>query len=154
MKTKILLGLAVVFLVIQFIRPAKNLSAAMPFAGPADITALHPPSPAVRQILAESCYDCHSNHTRYPWYAEIQPVSWWLAHHIKEARRELNFSEFGTFTKKRQIKKLDALGDEVRDHGMPLSSYTLVHRGARLTDEQAAALIQWAETAADQISGK
>ena len=97
MKTKILLGLAVVFLVIQFIRPAKNLSAATAFAGPADITVLHPPSPAVRQILAESCYDCHSNHTRYPWYAEIQPVSWWLAHHIKEGRRELNFSEFGNF---------------------------------------------------------
>ena len=154
MKTKILLGLAVVFLVIQFIRPAKNLSAATAFAGPADITVLHPPSPAVRQILAESCYDCHSNHTRYPWYAEIQPVSWWLAHHIKEGRRELNFSEFGNFPKKRQIKKLDALGDEVRDHGMPLSSYTLVHRGARLTDEQAAALIQWADAAADQIGGK
>lgn len=154
MKTKILLGLAVVFLVIQFFRPAKNLAAVTPFAGQDDITVLHPPSPVVRQILAESCYDCHSNHTRYPWYAEIQPVGWWLEDHIKDGRRELNFSEFATYPVKRQIKKLDALGDEVRDHTMPLTSYTLIHRGARLTEEQAAALTQWADAVAEQISGK
>ncbi len=154
MKTKVLLGLAAVFLVIQAFRPMKNLSAAVPFTGKDDITALHPPSPEVSQILATACYDCHSNHTRYPWYAEIQPVGWWLADHIKDARRELNFSEFGTYPTKRQLKKLEAVCDEVRDRTMPLKSYTFIHRSARLTDAQVAALCQWAEDAHDRIDSK
>ena len=154
MKTRILLGLAAIFLVIQAFRPAKNLSAAVPFAGKDDITALHPPPPEVRQILATACYDCHSDHTRYPWYAEIQPVGWWLADHIKDGRRELNFSQFGTYPAKRQVKKLDALCDEVRDRTMPLKSYTFIHRSARLTDAQVAALCQWAEDAHDRIDSK
>ena len=154
MKTRILLGLAAIFLVIQAFRPAKNLSAAVPFAGKDDITALHPPPPEVRQILATACYDCHSDHTRYPWYAEIQPVGWWLADHIKDARRELNFSVFGSYPAKRQVKKLDALCDEVRDRTMPLKSYTVIHREARLTDTQVAALCQWAESVQDRLGAR
>jgi hypothetical protein len=154
MKTKILLALAVLLGAIQAIRPAKNLSAAEPFTGKNEITVLHPASPEVRQILAASCYDCHSNTTHYPWYAEVQPVGWWLAKHVKDGRRHLNFSEFGTYTTKRQMKKLEEVCDEVKDHGMPLKSYTLVHDDARLTAPQAAALIQWAEAAQDKIAEK
>jgi hypothetical protein len=154
MKTKILLALAVLLGAIQAIRPAKNLSAAEPFTGKNEITVLHPASPEVRQILAASCYDCHSNTTHYPWYAEVQPVGWWLAKHVKDGRRHLNFSEFGTYTTKRQMKKLEEVCDEVKDHGMPLKSYTLVHGDARLTAPQAAALIQWAEAAQDKIAEK
>lgn len=154
MKAKILLGLAVVFLALQFFRSEKNLSAATPFAGQQDITVQYVPSPEVRQILAESCYDCHSNHTRYPWYAEVQPVSWWLASHVHQGKRELNFSEFGAYSTKRQMKKLESLCDEVRDHTMPLKSYTFIHRGARLTEAQANALCQWAEAAQDRIAEK
>ena len=152
MKTKILLGLAVVFLALQAIRPAKNLSATAPFTGKDDITALYPPSPDVCQILAASCYDCHSNQTRYPWYAEVQPVAWWLASHIRDAKRELNFAEFGAYPHKRQMKKLESLVDEVRDRTMPLKSYTFIHRDAKLTDGQIAALASWAEAAEDQLA--
>ena len=122
MKIKLLLALAALLLVIQVFRPAKNLAAAEPFTGPNEITVLHPASPEVKQILAVACYDCHSNRTRYPWYAEVQPVSWWLANHIRDGKRHLNFSEFGTYNAKRQAKKLDEIVDEVKDHGMPLSS--------------------------------
>src|SRR5436190_12183394 len=115
MKTKIFLGLAVVFLVMQAFRPAKNLSATAPFTGKDDITVLYPPPPEVRQILATSCYDCHSNQTRYPWYAEVQPVGWWLASHVKDARHELNLAEFGALPRKRQMKRLESIVDEVRD---------------------------------------
>lgn len=152
MKTRILLGLAVVFVGIQVFRPAKNLSAAAPFTGKDDITVLFPPPPDVKQILATSCYDCHSNQTRYPWYAEVQPVAWWLAGHIKDARRNVNFAEFGSYTPKRQVKKLEAVCDEVRDRAMPLKSYTLLHRDARLTEAQITTLCHWAEAAEDRIA--
>ena len=154
MKTRIILGLAVIFLALQAIRPARNLSAAAPFTGKDDITVLYPPPPGVKQILATSCYDCHSNQTRYPWYVEVQPVGWWLADHIKAARRNVNFAEFGAYPRKRQMKKLEAVCDEVRDRAMPLKSYTFLHRGARLTDAQIAALCGWAEAAEDRIAGQ
>lgn len=154
MKTKILLGLAVVFLALQAFRPAKNLSAAAPFTGKDDVTVLFPASPEVRQILAASCYDCHSNQTRYPWYAEVQPVGWWLSSHIHDAQQELNFSAFGAYPKKRQLKKLEALVDEIRDQTMPLKSYTFIHRDAKLSAAQVDVLSRWAESAQDQIAGE
>jgi hypothetical protein len=153
-KTKILVGLATVFLVLQAFRPAKNLSPTTPFTGKDDITVLYPPPPAVRRILASSCYDCHSNQTRYPWYAEIQPVGWWLASHVSDARRELNFAAFGGYPRKRQIKKLESLVDEVRDRTMPLKSYTFIHREAKLTDAQVTALCNWAEGVGDKLGGE
>ncbi len=154
MKTKIFLGLAAVFLVLQAFRPTRNLSPTAPFSGKDDITVLYPPPPAVKQILATACYDCHSNQTRYPWYAEVQPVSWWLAGHIRDAKRELNFAEFGVYPQKRQVKKLEALCDEVRDRTMPLKSYTFIHRDAKLTDAQIKALCDWAEGIQDKIAGE
>ena len=151
LKTKILLGLAVIFVGLQAFRPARNVSTAAPFAGKDDITVLFPPPPDVKQILATSCYDCHSNQTRYPWYAEVQPAGWWLAEHIKDARRNVNFAEFGSYTRKRQMKKLEALVDEVRDRAMPLKSYTFLHRDARLTAAQITSLCRWAEAAEEQL---
>ena len=154
MKKKILLGLAGVFLALQAFRPAKNVSALAPFTGKDDITVLYPPPPAVRQILATACYDCHSNQTRYPWYAGVQPVGWWLASHITDARRALNLAEFGAYPRKRQVKKLESLVDEVRDRTMPLKSYTFIHRDAKLTDAQIDALCSWAEATGDHLAGE
>lgn len=145
MKAKLLLAAGLVLVVIQVIRPAKNISAAEPFTGKNEITALHPASAEVKRILVTACYDCHSNNTRYPWYADLQPVGWWLANHVKEGKRHLNFSEFGAYTAKRQAKKLEDICDELKDRGMPLKSYTLVHRDAQLTAAQIAAVSEWAE---------
>ena len=154
MKNKILLGLAAIFLVLQAFRPAKNLSPAAPFSGKNDITALHPTPVAVKTILERSCYDCHSDNTRYPWYAEIQPVGWWLQWHINDGRRHLNFAQFAKYPTKRAGKKMDEVIDETRDRGMPLPSYTLIHRGAKLTDAEIAALADWAESVHQHIAGK
>ena len=153
-RTRILLGLAIIFLAIQAIRPARNVSATASFTGKDDLTVLCPPSPEVRQMLATSCYDCHSNQTHYPWYAEVQPIGWWLANHVKDGRRHLNFAEFGTYPRKRQLKKLEEIGDELREHAMPLPSYTLIHRDAKLTAAQITALSRWAEEAAGSLPVK
>lgn len=53
-------------------------------------------SPETRALAVRACYDCHSNETQYPWYANVAPVSWWTQNHIDEGRGKLNFSEFTT----------------------------------------------------------
>ncbi len=137
-------GLAVLFIAIQFIRPARNI--APPGPTPHDLTVLHPAPPAVQVILAKACYDCHSDTTRYPWYANVQPVAWWLDDHIKEGKAALNFSQFGSYSEKKAARKLDQILDELREHDMPLRSYTLIHRDARLTDAEVKTLTDWIES--------
>jgi hypothetical protein len=127
---------------IQFIRPARNLGLA---EGPNEIgTRLAVPGD-VHRLLVAACYDCHSNHTGYPWYAEVQPVGWWLAHHVNEGRRALDFSEFGGYAPRRAARKLDAIAHEVSDGGMPLGSYTWMHPAARLRPEQRKMIVDWAQ---------
>jgi len=145
-----LLILVVVVLGIQFIRPEKNQSLDAP--GPDDLTVMYPPSAEVQAVLEQACFDCHSNNTRYPWYAEIQPVGWWLADHVEEARSHFNFSAFGSYSAKKQRHKLEEMMDEVRDKAMPLQSYKLVHGDARLSDAQIKALTGWAEAVHDQLT--
>jgi len=140
---KILLGAVFALVVIQFIRPARNVATTGP--GPNDITVLHPTSREVTAILAKACYDCHSDRTRYTWYAEVQPVGWWLADHVKEGKRELNFSEFGAYTPARAFRKLRAVDRMLQKNKMPLASYTLLHRDAVLTPDEVKMLIGWAD---------
>ena len=144
---RIALGLGLGFVAIQFIRPAKNEAP----AGSDDLVKNYPPPPEVRQLLETACYDCHSNRTRYPWYAQVQPVGWWLASHINDAKNQLNFSEFAGYDEHRRAKKLLALSDEVTDRSMPLKSYTWIHREAKLTDAQIKTLADWAEALAEEI---
>lgn len=152
MKTKILLGLVVILLAIQFIRPAKNLGPAEP--GPHDLTNLYATPPEVKAILAKACYDCHSDHTRYPWYAEVQPVGWWLANHIKDGKRHLNFSQFSSYSANRADHKLGGAIREVRDDDMPLSSYTWIHRDADLTEAEATILTDWFASVRKQVAAQ
>jgi hypothetical protein len=148
---RILLVAAVAVVAMQFIRPVRNLSTTPP--GKNDIVTLYPPLPEVRHLLAVACYDCHSNNTRYPWYADVQPVGWWLKSHIDEGKDRLNFSEFGSYSLNRQRKKFGAIADQLTDRVMPLKSYTWIHRDAVLTDAQNNALIDWAESMQEKVEG-
>jgi hypothetical protein len=148
---KILLIGSAVFLAAQFFRPAKNLGEAY---GAKEITASHAAPAEVKQLLAVACYDCHSNRTHYPWYAEVQPVAWWLSQHVREGKAALNFSEFAALTKKRAVGKLEDVADEVTNRHMPLSSYTLIHRDARLTDAQIKQLVDWFDQVRGEIAGE
>ncbi|RZJ34788.1 MAG: cytochrome C [Flavobacterium sp.] len=146
---KILIGLLVVFVLIQFYRPARNeYHGVVPAA---DISKSYNVPAAQMAVLKTSCYDCHSNNTVYPWYANIQPVRFWLDDHISEGKRELNFSEFGNYPKKKQIRKLKSTVKEIKDGEMPLASYTLIHRDAALTDNEKIALITWAKSLQDSL---
>ena len=148
---KTLLVALIVFIAIQFVRPARNESGQ---PSPADISKIYPVPAIVHAILKTSCYDCHSNNTNYPWYSNVQPVGWWLASHIKEGKAELNFSEFGQYSIRRQRSKLFAIAKSIEDGTMPLPSYTLVHSNSRLTAHEKATLINWANKAKDRLSIK
>jgi hypothetical protein len=141
---RVLVLFALLFVALQFIRPPRNASEASPEH---DITVGFTVPWDVQKVLRTSCYDCHSNSTRYPWYAEIQPVGWWLDGHIREARRELNFSEFAGYRPRRQFIKLEQIAEEVREDAMPLPSYLIVHTDARLSPQQKEILVAWTNAA-------
>jgi hypothetical protein len=140
---KVLLGILFVFLMIQFIRPKKNTGEA--FGNEDILNAISVPED-VKNILIASCYDCHSNFTDHMWYENVQPIGWWIANHIKEGKDELNFSVFNSYTDKRKAHKLEEIAELVEEDAMPLSSYTLVHRQAKLNTEQKEKIISWANT--------
>lgn len=149
MIKKTLFGLLAVFIAAQFFRPEKNLSAAPSLH---DISVKHEVPADVRDLIKRACYDCHSNSTNYPWYAEIQPFGWWLAQHVSDGKEHLNFSEFSTYSVKRASNKLDQIYDEVSEGTMPLKSYTWGHPEARLTPAEIKLLTEWAETLRDDIT--
>jgi len=102
-------------------------------------------------MLKRSCYDCHSNHTDYPWYSKITPVNWWLYNHINDGKRHFNFSDFNTGSYKRRVKRLDEVGETVEKHEMPLSSYLWIHKDAKLNDDQRKMIIDWSKGAQQKI---
>lgn len=135
------------FVVMQAFRPEKNVSN----NSRNDISNSFPVPKNVQVILAKACNDCHSNSTRYPWYAEIQPVGWWLANHVKDGKRHLNFNEFDAYPVAKQYHKLEECIEEVKEGRMPLSSYTIIHKDALLTNEEKQALYSWCEILRDYI---
>ncbi len=152
MLKRIFLALALALVVIQFFRPAKNLGPSEPTSK--DVLVMHPAPAAVASVLRESCYDCHSNRTRYPWYAEVQPVAWWLGHHVEEGKDELNFSQFGDYSVRRAGRKLRETVELIEKDEMPLPSYLWMHAGARLSPEQKLAIKAWAEPIAAEYEAK
>jgi hypothetical protein len=138
----ILLVVAIIIVVIQFIRPGKNLGPADPSKEIASV--INVPGD-VSAILRKSCYDCHSDSTRYPWYSEVMPVGWFLAGHVNDAKTRLNFSEFGSGSLRRQYKKLEEISEQIGQGEMPLDSYLLMHGDAALAPGEKEALNRWVE---------
>jgi cytochrome c553 len=137
----IVIGFLIVLLAIQAVRPDKNISAAVQSK---DISTQVTTPPAIKRILETACYDCHSNNTHYPWYAEVQPVGWILTSHVRNGKRHLNFSEFTALPAEKAKRKLKQIAEEVSQHEMPMASYTWLHSGAKLSEEQVKALAAWA----------
>ena len=101
-------------------------------------------TPEVESILRRSCNDCHSSETVWPWYSNVAPASWFLKWHVDDGRRELSFSEWATYSKRRRERKLHEMCEQVEAGAMPLKSYLPLHPGARLSDEDKRVLCEWA----------
>ena len=140
--------LLLAFIVIQFFRPAKNTAEGI---SNNDISKIYAVPADVQSILKTSCYNCHSNNTVYPWYAEIQPAAWWLADHVKEGKKELNFSEFASYRIGRQYRKLEEINGEVKEDKMPLESYLWIHKNSKLSEQQKLTLANWVTSVRDTI---
>ena len=149
MKKKILLGFIVAFIAAQAIQPSKNKGNAF---GPNDITTSVSVPADVMSVLKRSCFDCHSDYTSYPWYDHITPVNWWVAHHIDEGKRELNFSQFNNYTPKRKTKKLEEIAETVENGEMPLKSYLIMHGNAELTPSERILIINWVKASLNSSS--
>ncbi len=140
----------VVLIVLQAFRPEKNNSGNKQN----DISSLYPVPKNVEQILVKACNDCHSNSTVYPWYAEVQPIAWWLDDHVKDGKKHLNFNEFASYRLAKQYHKLEEVFDEVKGGEMPLESYTIVHGDAKLTTEERNILLDWSVAVRDTMKAR
>ena len=142
----------IIFLLIQFYQPARNLDYGQVL--PSHFTKIYAVPSDVKTILRTSCYDCHSNSTEYPWYSYIQPVRLFLDNHINEGKENLNFSEFGNYSERKQGNKLEEIVKQIKAEEMPLASYTMIHKNAILTQENKKVLINWIEQTRDSISSQ
>lgn len=132
-----------IVLVIQVIPVERNVSTVPPGQSfektekvPANVAA----------ILKVSCYDCHSNNTRYPWYSVLQPGAWFMGQHIKKGRDELNFDEFNNYSKRRKKAKIKSIISQIEKDEMPLKSYRMMHGNARLSADEKKELLDFFNT--------
>ncbi|MEO9076196.1 MAG: heme-binding domain-containing protein [Gelidibacter sp.] len=137
---KLFTVLVIIFIVAQFFGPKKNQG---------DLVSFEPflkdtnPSEEVTYILKETCFDCHSDVTRYPWYDNITPINYWLAAHVADGKEEFNISAWNLYSTKKKDHKFKELIELVENKEMPLKSYTFTHSEARLTDVQIATVLDW-----------
>lgn len=126
------------FLASQFLRPGREnppVDAARQLRAPAH----------VQSILDRSCADCHSNRTKWPWYSNVSPISWWLVDHVKDARRDFSISAFGTYPPNRAARKMEEVCEKVEEGEMPLREYLWLHPGAKLSAADKQTLCTWAK---------
>jgi len=143
MLKKILIGLGVILILIQFFRPEKNESADNTYS----MSKKYDIPEDIQYILDVSCMDCHSNKTQYPWYSNVQPVAWWLNDHVKHGKGHLNFSDFTNLPLAIQNHKFEEIVEMVEEKQMPIPSYTYfgLHPEANLTQEQQDKVVAWAK---------
>jgi hypothetical protein len=138
----------ILFVIAQFIRPAKTnpaIDQSLALESHLQVDS------KVAAILDRSCADCHSNKTRWPWYSNVAPVSWFVIDHVNEGRGNLNFSEWGTYDKEQQTDLLREICGEVKRGMMPLSSYTPLHPGSKLSGDDISAICGWATQAGARL---
>ena len=107
----------------------------------------------VMAILKNSCFDCHSNQTKYRWYAYVAPVSWLIARDVSKGREELNFSEWSTYNKRKLVRKLGDIKEQIVKDEMPMRIYTLIHPDTKLTDSQKLLITDWTDQETKKIMG-
>jgi hypothetical protein len=139
------LGAVGLFVLIQAYRPSRTNP---PMNVQQDISAVMRVDPDVLSVLDRSCNDCHSNRTVWPWYSEVAPLSWAVASDVDNARRHMNFSEWGSYTDYQRQSHLDEICKIVTQRDMPPFTYALAHRNAALSDPERQMICQWTKESA------
>lgn len=138
----VLLGIIGLLIILQFIARPEKIDEAVTQD---DIIEQLQVNADISKMLKAACYDCHSNQPKYPWYASVAPISWRIAEHIEAGRSELNFSEWGSYSKRRKDHKLEEILEEVEARHMPLAAYVNMHPEAKevLTQTHIENLKKW-----------
>lgn len=144
MIKKGLLIVLLLFLAIQIVPVEKT--------NPEESAPINIEDMEVKMILDQSCMDCHSNNTVWPWYSSIAPMSWKISEHVVEGRKELNFSEWGTYSTKKAIHKLEEVIEEVEEGHMPEDGYVLFHPEAEVTEQELSILKIWVTIQKDKLA--
>ncbi len=131
-----------VFAALQFANPSHQNPPILPGH---DLLATNTPPPAIAALLHNSCYDCHSFETKWPWYSYVVPVSWYVAKDVKAARSALNFSDWPHDDEARARKRWRHIAEAVENREMPMKNYTMIHRSAALDVRQQDELVKWAK---------
>lgn len=134
---------------VQFIQPTQNKSDKIL---PTDITLVYDIPDDDLVILKTSCFDCHSNNSNYPWYTYVQPVGWLINKDIQKGKSQLNLSEFGAYSQRRQRSKLISIRNRINDDTMPLHSYVRMHKNASLSESENKLLLDWISGEIDSMS--
>lgn len=133
-------ALAALFAVAQFVRPARTNP---PTARDQSFESHVRMTPEVARLLERSCNDCHSNQTEWPWYSHVAPASWFVVDHVNHGRSHLNFSEWARFDENERADMLEHICHEAKRGTMPLDSYTLLHKDAKLSPADIRTLCDW-----------
>jgi hypothetical protein len=96
------------------------------------------------EVLGRACRDCHSNDTRWPWYSNVAPLSWFVIDHVNHGRSQFNYSEWAQYKSADPKKLIEDSCKFARDGSMPLPEYVRMHSETRLTPEDVEALCGWA----------
>jgi hypothetical protein len=153
MKTAwiIIASFLALFIIIQFFQPKKNDN----IVNPKNDIIFSVEIPAmVKQKIVNACYDCHSEKTAYPFYNRIAPVSWILANDIRRGKEHMDFSAWATYDRKKQIKLLSDICDEITAGEMPLKAYVFMHSRAVINEKEVKDICAWTDQAAGQILSK
>lgn len=154
MKKKLYFSLAILiaFLIVIQLIPSKF---------PVNSVVQHPEniqvqnaSNEVMTILKTSCFDCHSNQTDYRWYSRIVPVSWLIARDVSKGREALNFSDWNTYNKRKLVRKLGDIKEQVAKKEMPMKIYTLMHPNTKLNEAQMLLIADWTDKEVKKIMGQ
>lgn len=141
-------GVVIVLIVIQFFRGELPEPQSRPAT---DLLATGEVPEPIASMLMTSCYDCHSVESKYPWYSQVAPTSWLVARDVREAREEMNLSEWTGLPKRKKIKTLENIKEEVGEGEMPLPIYLTIHWDAKLSAEQRKQIVDWASAYQDKI---
>lgn len=144
------LAVALLFVGIQFVRTESVVN--KPFDETRAIEAHARLTPEVAAILKRSCMDCHSQKTEWPWYSHVAPVSWFVAEHVNDGRSDLNFSDWASYDRDEAEHLLTNICKLSKRGAMPLSSYTLIHRDAKLSPADVSALCNWTQSELQRLA--
>ena len=136
----------VLFIGAQFVRPDRTNPPT-----PAGGALMSKMTPEVAAIIDRACRDCHTNDTRWPWYTNITPTNWLVANHVQHGREHVNFSTWSAYDEDEQDKFLGGMCSLPKRGRMPLPSYLYIHREARLSEADVAALCAWSEKMRDML---